>query len=511
MATGARRPRRRRALDHLLGRGGALPRRRTTGPSHVLVVVGDAHPAQGQAAVRLAEARGWPVLAEPSSGARSGPNALRLGHLLVGAEGWLTAHLPERVLVVGHPTLHRQVLALLRRSDVRIDVVSSPAGWADATRTAASVLPAVPAQGGHHPPVDPSWLTAWRDADAAAAAAVDQLLAAEPADAPPGPRIAAGLLAALPAGSFLLAGSSMPVRDLASAPPRDGVTVHSSRGTAGIDGSVSTALGSALAWQLAGGGRAFALLGDLTFVHDQNGLLLGPDEPRPDLTIVVVNNDGGAIFSLLEQGSAAFAPGLRAGVRHAARRRPGRRVRCDRGPRTRGSARSTTSSALPSTRAAGLQVIEVRTSRPATASGPAASAQRSRPPSSWSLGGRSSDEVTRLCGARQSDSRASLIGHELGLRLGELRVGVRARDDAAAGEEPGPVAGDLGAAQRDAELAVAVGADPAHRPGVATPVHPLELADQLERLVRSGCRRPPRSGAARPRARGPTTRRRSSR
>jgi 2-succinyl-5-enolpyruvyl-6-hydroxy-3-cyclohexene-1-carboxylate synthase len=275
-------------------------------PTRTLVVVGDATPAEGEAAARLAQARGWPVVAEPSSGARTGPNALRAGHLVVGVRPWLEAHLPERALVVGRPTLHRPVTALLRRDDVRVEVVRSATGWADATRNAAVVLAAVPEQGTHHPKIDAGWLASWRAADEAASAAALKVLDGEPAVGPPGGRIAADLHASLPAGSLLLAGSSMPVRDLALARPREGVTVLSNRGTAGIDGTVSTAIGSALAWQAAGGGRAFALLGDLTFLHDANGLVLGPDEPRPDLTVVVVNNDGGAIFSLLEQGSEDF-------------------------------------------------------------------------------------------------------------------------------------------------------------------------------------------------------------
>jgi len=72
-----------------------------------------------------------------------------------------------------------------------------------------------------------------------------------------------------------------------------------SRGLGGIDGCVSTAIGISLAQpQL----PAYALMGDLTFLHDSNGLLIGPHEPQPDLTLVVTNDDGGGIFTLLEPG-----------------------------------------------------------------------------------------------------------------------------------------------------------------------------------------------------------------
>jgi 2-succinyl-5-enolpyruvyl-6-hydroxy-3-cyclohexene-1-carboxylate synthase len=82
------------------------------------------------------------------------------------------------------------------------------------------------------------------------------------------------------------------------------LTIVASRGLAGIDGCVSTAVGLSLAQP---GQPAYALMGDLTFLHDSNGLLIGPDEPQPDLNIVVTNDDGGGIFTLLEPGEPSRA------------------------------------------------------------------------------------------------------------------------------------------------------------------------------------------------------------
>jgi 2-succinyl-5-enolpyruvyl-6-hydroxy-3-cyclohexene-1-carboxylate synthase len=99
-------------------------------------------------------------------------------------------------------------------------------------------------------------------------------------------------------------GSSTPVRDVDRlAVPRGDLTVLANRGVAGIDGTISTAVGGALTH----GGPAFALMGDLTFLHDLTGLLVGEGEPGPDLTVVVPDNDGGGIFAQLEPGEDRYA------------------------------------------------------------------------------------------------------------------------------------------------------------------------------------------------------------
>jgi 2-succinyl-5-enolpyruvyl-6-hydroxy-3-cyclohexene-1-carboxylate synthase len=332
-------------------------------PARTLVVVGDAEPEQGRAALRLAQERGWPVISEPSGNARSGANVITAGAWLLADPDFVTRALPDLVLVVGRPTLSRSVLALLRDPRVEVDVVAGGARWPDPTRTAGRVLPALPAPDGHHEP-DEVWLGTWLGAEVVGRAAIDEVVTEHPFSEA---RLARDLFAAIPSDALLYLGSSMPVRDVfCTAAARDGVTVLSNRGVAGIDGTVSSAVGAALAWQRAGGGRAFALVGDLTFLHDSNGLVLGPDDARPDLTFVVVNNDGGAIFSLLEQGGpeheSAFERvfGTPHGVDLAAL------CAATATPFTRASSVGDALTAALDPRA-GMQVVEVRTDRGAVA------------------------------------------------------------------------------------------------------------------------------------------------
>jgi len=243
------------------------------------------------------QVRDWslPVVAEPASAAW--PGALRTGPWLLGAR----CLRPAQVIVAGRPTLHRSVQRLLADPDVAVYALADPGGapWTDVAGTVRAV--------GTVPELTPprGWLDRWRTADRTAAAALD--LALDDPAAPVGLRLARALVAALPDGAQLMLGSSNPVRDVAlGAAPRTGVTVLANRGVAGIDGTVSTAVGAALVHP----GPAYALLGDLTLLHDTTGLIIGPDEPRPDLTIVVLNDSGGGIFSLLEQGAPEHAAGF---------------------------------------------------------------------------------------------------------------------------------------------------------------------------------------------------------
>jgi 2-succinyl-5-enolpyruvyl-6-hydroxy-3-cyclohexene-1-carboxylate synthase len=265
-----------------------------------VVVCGDGD-YDALALVELAGRAGWPVLAEPSSGARRGPNALAAYQHLLATPDFLRDHRPDLIVSAGRPGLSRGQTAFLKPGSAGRHVVISqgPGQWADPTRAATDVAPRLRLTGTPAAPESGSWLDGWRRADQAAATAVDAVL--DGGEILTEPRLARDLVATLPGGALVWVASSQVVRDMDSgARPRADLHVLASRGASGIDGTTSSAIGAALAH----GGPAFALIGDLALVHDAAGLALGPDEPRPDLCLVVVNNDGGGIFSSLEP--AAF-------------------------------------------------------------------------------------------------------------------------------------------------------------------------------------------------------------
>ena len=256
-----------------------------------VVVAGD---DAGQRARSLANRAGWPLLAEPSSGARTGP-ALRTYRLLLDTE---LAERVERVVVFGHPTLSRPVQRLLSRDG--IEVLDADPTW---TRPYAVTPITDPVVDGTD---DPAWLAAWQEADGSVSRQLDALVDGAGFTAY---HVAGAVSRALPPGGHLVVGASNPIRDLDLMATAYDVgsrrKVIANRGLSGIDGTVSTAIGASLARKA--GSRNLALMGDVTFLHDTTGLVIGPKEPRPDLTIVVANDDGGSIFATLEQGAEVYA------------------------------------------------------------------------------------------------------------------------------------------------------------------------------------------------------------
>lgn len=218
---------------------------------------------------------------------------------------------PQQVIICGRPTLHRGVSRLLADPGVRVYALTTGPRWPDVSGNVYATGTRVEPTG--EPRED--WLKECAAVQQRVLGAVDAEL--DVAGAATGLHVARVVSAAMRPGDQLVVGASNPIRDVALAGRvTEGVRVLSNRGVAGIDGTNSTAIGAALAAdRLAGAGRTVALMGDLTFVHDATGLLIGPGEPRPSsLRIVVANDDGGGIFGLLEQGDPRYNSGPYAGV-----------------------------------------------------------------------------------------------------------------------------------------------------------------------------------------------------
>ncbi|WP_284975464.1 2-succinyl-5-enolpyruvyl-6-hydroxy-3-cyclohexene-1-carboxylic-acid synthase [Arthrobacter sp. efr-133-TYG-104] len=253
----------------------------------------------GPIAEAFARAHGLPLLAEPSSNARFGPNAVGPYRLLLEHFGPGSPTPIERVVLFGRATLSRPVTTLLARESVESAIYQPvPVAWYEAGRRREAPIETLHELADFAGRGTAEWLDAWLLAGAAAQHAMDGVLASE--DDANGPGVGAAVWEH--ARGHLVLGSSNGIRDvdLAGRPPREpAATVYANRGLAGIDGTVSTATGIAL-----GSGReTTVLLGDVTFLHDVGGLLLGSGEPVPDLRIVVLNDSGGAIFGLLEHGA----------------------------------------------------------------------------------------------------------------------------------------------------------------------------------------------------------------
>jgi 2-succinyl-5-enolpyruvyl-6-hydroxy-3-cyclohexene-1-carboxylate synthase len=250
--------------------------------------------------LELGRVLGWPVLAEPTSGVRV-PGTLSAGIALLGDDAFRRNHRPEIVVQFGAAPTSRPALALVRESERLLivdpdDLVADPHRRAERRLVVEAGRLAAAAADRLERRVDTDWVHRWREADAAARRTVDDLIDGwqEPFEG----RVARDVAEDAPDASTLVVGSSMPVRDLdLFMVPRARLRVLANRGASGIDGFVSTALGVA-----ASGAPSTALCGDLTLLHDA-GSLLWNARRGPEVVFVVPNNDGGGIFSLLEQRS----------------------------------------------------------------------------------------------------------------------------------------------------------------------------------------------------------------
>ncbi len=278
---------------------------------------------------RLAARLGAPILADPLSGLRCGPHdrsmTLTAYDAFLRDERFAARYAPDLALRFGAvPTSKPALLFLQRHAAARQIVIDGDAGWRDPANRAVELIHADPAElcralearlGGASP--DSRWAQSWLNAERAAHRAITALFA-EQAELSE-PAVFADLAATLPDGATLVVGNSMPIRDCDTffpGCPRS-LTIAGNRGANGIDGLVSTALGMAAA----GTGPLTLVLGDLSLYHDSNGLLAAKLH-RLNATIVLINNDGGGIFSFLPQASEQDSFELLFGTPHGLDFRP---------------------------------------------------------------------------------------------------------------------------------------------------------------------------------------------
>ncbi len=271
------------------------------------IVVGSAHEDVAEPVARLAAACGWPVLADAISGVRCGPHDRShvIAHydVLLRSEEWAAAHRPGLVMRIGDTPTSKPLRAWLAEAP---QLLVDPHGvWHEPTRTAETIVQAAPAalcralaarleQADGRPAQE--WLAGWREADD---------LVGPCLDATPDPFEPKALVAAVDAaadGAVVWVASSMPIRDVETFLPCREKRLHvlANRGANGIDGTVASAAGAAVATR----GRVTLLTGEIALLHDVGGLLAAK-RMGAELTIVCLNNDGGGIFDFLPVAGAA--------------------------------------------------------------------------------------------------------------------------------------------------------------------------------------------------------------
>jgi 2-succinyl-5-enolpyruvyl-6-hydroxy-3-cyclohexene-1-carboxylate synthase len=349
-----------------------------------LIVAGpDDDPALPPALAALAGVTGFPIVADPLSGLRAGAHDRSMvvvrGDQLVRPGPWIEAHEPELVIRTGAMPTSAALTNLIGRARPELIVLDGDGGWRESALVpatfvhadAASTADALAGQlgtarstaGGSADGSATGWAGAWLEADVAAARAMDAWLREldEPFEGAP----FAALATSLPDGAILWAGNSMPVRDLDAWLPSTAraLVLRSNRGANGIDGVVSTALGSASVAQ----GPVALVVGDVSFLHDLNALVAARLHGL-SATVVLVNNDGGGIFSFLSQ---ATAPTPGSGLPEHYEELFGTPHGIDVGPIVRGlgaehrlvTHRDLADAIAGSVGAPGVQVLELRTER----------------------------------------------------------------------------------------------------------------------------------------------------
>jgi 2-succinyl-5-enolpyruvyl-6-hydroxy-3-cyclohexene-1-carboxylate synthase len=272
------------ALDPLVGR-------------NVLIVASGRQQAEFCAAVNLvAEALGAPVMSDPQCWV-TGPNTIANGDLLAGCTDAFDVAPPDVVLRLGPIPISKPLWTWLERSGVE-QILVDRSRLTDPLRSAATVHDADPTAHLHanapDATSDRAFLGTWLDLDEAVHGVATRTIAELPF--PNEPEIARTLAACVPTESFLYVASSMPIRDIDTfAEPRSDITVLANRGVNGIDGTISSALGAALS-----GAPVTLLVGDIAALHDTTAMSEVARTGAP-LRIVVINNDGGGIFSFLPQ------------------------------------------------------------------------------------------------------------------------------------------------------------------------------------------------------------------
>jgi 2-succinyl-5-enolpyruvyl-6-hydroxy-3-cyclohexene-1-carboxylate synthase len=269
------------------------------------IVCGGAAGEVAEPVAALAAATGWPVLADPLSGLRCGPHDRShvIAHydVLLRSDAWAAAHRPDLVMRIGDTPTSKPLRAWLGAAPQL--VVDPHAVWNEPTRAAETIVQAAPgplctavaaALDGVEP--DQGWLGEWRQADELVPGALE----GTPGDFEPRAWLAAA--DAAPDGATVWIASSMPIRDVETflGTTSKRLRLLSSRGANGIDGTVSSALGAAIA----GGGPVLLLTGELALLHDVGGLLAAR-RAGAGITIVCANNGGGGIFDFLPVAGTA--------------------------------------------------------------------------------------------------------------------------------------------------------------------------------------------------------------